>query len=83
MGSSQKTLRSTWCPKLVTGLVCPDGPPVHLSGPAYMPSCIRPKVRLPLDQRILWRDCCKKCTMSSPGGLLLFCTAYQQDTFGA
>ena len=32
----------------------------NLSGPVCMPSCIRPKVRLPLDQRILLRDCCKK-----------------------
>jgi len=24
-----------------------------------------------------------KCTMSSPGSLLLFCTAQQQDTFSA
>jgi len=23
--------------------LCPDGPRVHLSGPAYMPSCIRPE----------------------------------------
>ena len=39
--------------------LCSDGPCVHLSGPAYMPSCIRPEVRLPLDQRILCRpsDC--------------------------
>jgi len=40
--------------------LCPDGPRVHLSAPAYMPSCIRPKVRFPLDQRILCSDCCKK-----------------------
>jgi len=72
---SQKTLRPTWCPKLVTGLLCPGGPRVHLSGPVYMPSCIRPEVRLSLDQRILCSDCCKKCTMSSPGSILLFCTA--------
>jgi len=58
LGPSQKTLSHTWCPKLVTGLLFPDGPRVHLS--AYMPSCIRPEVRLPLDQRILWSDCCKK-----------------------
>jgi len=25
----------------------------------------------------------KKCGMASPGSLPLFCTAYQQDTFGA
>jgi len=25
----------------------------------------------------------RKCTMSCPGGLLLFCIALQQDTFGA
>jgi len=42
-----------------------DGPRAHLSGPAYMPSCIRPEVRFPLDQRIL---CCvvivvKKCRL--------------------
>jgi len=29
----------------------------------YMPSCMRPKVILPLDQRILCSDCCKKCTV--------------------
>jgi len=23
--------------------LCPNGPRVHLSGPAYMPSCIRPE----------------------------------------
>ena len=40
--------------------LCPDGPRVHLSGPAYMPSCIRPEVRLPLDQRVLCSDCCIK-----------------------
>ena len=33
--------------------LCPDGPRVHLSSPAYMPCCIRPEVRLPLDQRVL------------------------------
>ena len=27
------------------------GPRIHLSAPAYMPSCIRPEVRLPLDQQ--------------------------------
>ena len=47
----------------VTTLPCSDGSCVHLSGHAYMPSCIRPEVRLPLDQRILWRDCCKKCRL--------------------
>jgi len=56
---SQKTLRPTWCPKLVTGLLCPDGPCVHLCDPVYMPSCIRPEVRLSLDERILCSDCCK------------------------
>jgi len=35
------------------------------------------------DQRILWSDCCEKCIMSSPGSLLVFCTAWKQDTFGA
>jgi len=40
--------------------LCPYGPRVHLSGPAYMPICIRPEVRFPLDQRILCSDCCKK-----------------------
>jgi len=38
----------------------PDGLGVHLSGPAYMTSCIRLEVRLPLDQRVLCSDCCKK-----------------------
>jgi len=58
---SQKILRPTWCPKLVTGLLCPDGPRAHSSGPAYMPSCIRPEVRRPLDQRIFCGDWFKKC----------------------
>jgi len=77
LGPSQKTLRPTWCPKLVTGLLCPDGPRAHLSGTAYMPNFMRPEVRLPLDQRILCSDCFKKmqATMSSPSSLLLFCTA--------
>jgi len=34
----------------------PDGPRVHLSGPAYMPSCIRLEVRLPLDRSVLCSD---------------------------
>ena len=41
----------------------PDGLRVHLSGPAYMTSCIRLEVRLPLDQRVLCSDCCKKCRL--------------------
>jgi len=60
--------------------ICPYGLRVHLSGPAYMPTCVRPEVRLPLDQRVLCSDCRKKCSMSRPGSLLLFCTAEQQDT---
>jgi len=28
-----------------------------------MPGCIRPEVRLPLDQRVLYSDCCKKCRL--------------------
>jgi len=28
--------------------------------PTYMPSCIRPEVRLTPDQRILCSDCCEK-----------------------
>jgi len=28
---------------------CPDGPRVYLSGPAYMPSCLSPEGRFPLD----------------------------------
>ena len=40
--------------------LCPDGPCVHLSSSAYMPSCIRPEVRLPLHQRVLCSDCFKK-----------------------
>jgi len=39
---------------------CPDGPRFHLSSPAFMPSCMRPEVRLPLDQRVLCSDSCKK-----------------------
>jgi len=31
------------------------------SGSVYMPSCMRPEIRLPLDQRVLCSDCCKKC----------------------
>jgi len=37
--------------------LCPDGPRVHLSGLAYIPSCIRPEVRLPRGQRVLCGDC--------------------------
>ena len=48
-----------------------DGPRVHLSGPAYMPSRIRSEVIV------------RKCTMSNPRSLLLFRTAWQQDTFAA
>jgi len=40
--------------------LCPDGPHVRSSGHAYMPSCIRPEVKLPLNQRVLCSDCCKK-----------------------
>jgi len=40
--------------------LCPGGPRVHLSGPVYMPNSIRQEVRFPLDQRILYSDCCKK-----------------------
>jgi len=43
--------------------LCPDGPRVHLSGPVYMPSCVRPEVRLRLDQRVLCSDCYKKCRL--------------------
>jgi len=39
--------------------LCPDGTGVYLSGPAYMPSCIRPEVRLPFYQHVLCSDCCK------------------------
>ena len=48
-----------------------------------MPSCIRPEVRLTLDQCILCSDCCEKCIMASSGNLVLFCTALKQDTSGA
>jgi len=41
---------------------------------AYMPSCIRPEVRLTPDQRILCSDV-KKCFMSSSASLLVFRTA--------
>jgi len=46
------------CAKCAGGLAvttlpgCPDGPRIHLSGSAYMPSCIGPEIRLPLYQRI-------------------------------
>ena len=60
LGPSRKPLRPTWCSTLVTRLLCPDGPRVHLSSPAYMPSCIRPEIRFPLDQHVLCSDCCKK-----------------------
>jgi len=51
------------CAKRFGGLtvtICPDEPRVHLSCPAYMPNCIRPEVRLPLDQHILCSDSYKK-----------------------
>jgi len=51
---------------------------------AYMSSCIRPEIRLPLDQRVFGSDCCEKmyhCTSSSVS-LLGSYTAYMQDTFG-
>ena len=51
---------------------------------ACMPSCVRPEVRLPFDQkRILCSDCCEKMHYASPSSLLAFCTAQKQDTFGA
>ena len=40
--------------------LCSGGSCVRLSGSAYMPSCMRPEVRFPLDQRILCSDCSKK-----------------------
>jgi len=40
------------------------------------------EVRLPLDQRILFCECCEKI-VASPDSLLEFCTAYKQDTFSA
>ena len=46
--------------------LCPYGPRVHLSVPAYMPTCARPEVRIPLDQRVLCSDCRKKSSMSRP-----------------
>jgi len=55
--------------------LCPGGPRVHLSDPAYMPSCIRPEVRLLLDHRVLGSDCCIKLQYVWPRCLLLFCTA--------
>jgi len=30
----------------------------------YAYTCIRPEVRLPIDQRILRSDCCQKCLLS-------------------
>jgi len=54
--------------------LCPDGPRVQLSGPAYMSSCIGPGGRPPLDQHALCSDCCKKCTMSGPSSLPSFCS---------
>jgi len=47
------------CAKRFWGLAVttfPNGPRVHLSGPAYMPSCRGPEVRLPLDQHVLCSD---------------------------
>jgi len=41
---------------------------------AYMPSCIRPEVRLTPNQRILCSDV-KKCFMASSDSHLVFCTA--------
>jgi len=43
--------------------LCPDEPRVHLFGRAYMPSCIRPEVRLPLST---CSDCCKKMYYALP-----------------
>jgi len=60
LGPSHKIICPTWCPKLVTGLLCPGGPHGHLSGPACMSNCIRREVRLPLDQHVLCSECCKK-----------------------
>jgi len=73
----QRSELRTWA-KRFGGLavrLCPDEPRIPFSGPAYMPSCIRPKVRFPLNQHVLCSDCCKKATMSNPGSILLFCTA--------
>jgi len=79
LGLSQKTLCPTWYPKLVTSLLSPDGPRVHLSDPAYMPSSVRPEVTLPLDQGILCSDCCKKnigdYVQTRWSSLILYCIA--------
>jgi len=50
---------------------------------AYMPSCIRPEVRLHLINEFCGVIVVKKCIMASSGSLLVFCTAWKQDTFGA
>jgi len=42
----------------------------------YMPSCIRPEVRLTPDQRILWSDCSEKMYygLLRQSSRILFCT---------
>jgi len=44
-----------------------------------MPSCIRPRVRLPVDQFTVFCVVIveKKCIMASPGSSLVFCTAHR------
>jgi len=50
----------------------------------YMPSCIRPEVRFPLDHNVFCAVfVVGRCIMASAGSLLAFCTAQKQDSFGA
>ena len=58
--------------------LCPDGPCVHLSGPAYIPSCIAyvQKSDLHLINVFCVVIVVKKCTVNSPGSLfVLYCIA--------
>ena len=43
----------------------------------YTPNCIRPDVRLSLDQHIFCSDCCEKMysIIATPGSFLVLCTA--------
>jgi len=48
---------------------------------AYVPSCIRPDVRLTFDQRILSSGCGEKMHYGYLRQFSRICTAWKQDTF--
>jgi len=74
LGPSQKTLRNTWCPKLVTDLLCPDG--LAFIYPAS-PTCLVVFVQKSCFHliKVFCEEIVKQCTMSTPDSLLSFCTA--------